>query len=66
MASTSAASVSKAVNSLLLLSSEDQSSLVEVIEDYFTSPTSDTEQSDSESEDLDFNKDDSIDDHGGV
>ena len=66
MASTNAASVCKAVNSLLLISSEDQSSLIEVIEDYFASPTSGTEQSHSESEDLDFNKDDSIDDHGGV
>lgn len=49
MASLTTLEVAKSVNSLLSLSCEDQHSLLEVIEDYFTSPSSpDLEDSDSD------------------
>ena len=39
----SAVEAAKAVNALLGLSSNDQGALLEVLEDYFTSPDSDTQ-----------------------
>lgn len=40
----SATEAAKAVNALLALSSNDQAALLDVLEDYFTSPDPDTEQ----------------------
>ena len=44
----SAVEAAKAVNALLGLSSSDQAALLEVLEDYFTSPDPDTEQDELE------------------
>ena len=46
MASTKAIEAAKAVNSLLHLSSGDQESLLAVVEDYFTAPDQQTDDSD--------------------
>ena len=46
MASTKAIKAAKAVNSLLHLSSGDQESLLAVVEDYFTAPDQQTDDSD--------------------
>ena len=41
---SSASKAAKAVNALLALGGNDQAALLEFLEDYFTSPDSDTEQ----------------------
>ena len=46
IASTKAIEAAKAVNSLLHLSSGDQESLLAVVEDYFTTPDQQTDDSD--------------------
>ena len=46
MASTKAVEAARAVNSLLHLSSSDQESLLAVVEDYFTAPDQQTDDSD--------------------
>ena len=46
MASPKAIEAAKAVNSLLGLSSSDQEALLSVVEDYFTSPDEETQDSD--------------------
>ena len=46
MASARAIEAARAANSLLILSSTDQKSLLCVVEDYFTSPDKQTEDSD--------------------
>ena len=48
MASSKAVVAAKAVNSLLHLSSSDQESLLAVVEDYFTTPDSQTDDCDSD------------------
>ena len=49
-ASANAIEASKAVNSLMHLSSRDQESLLALVEDYFTSPVDDPASDDSDTE----------------
>ena len=50
-ASASAVEAARAVNALLGLSSNDQGALLEVLEDYFTSPGSDSQGDDLDDDD---------------
>ena len=58
MASSKAVVAARAVNSLLHLSSSDQESLLAVVENYFTTPDSQTDDCDS---DLDGSDDSDLD-----
>lgn len=51
MATAAATEAAKAVNSLLRFSSKDQEALIEVLQEYFTSP--DGAEDEDDSEDLD-------------
>ena len=51
MASPKAIEAARAVNSLLHLSSSDQEALLGVVEDYFTSPDEETQDSDWDASD---------------
>ena len=52
LASTKALQAAKAVNSLIHLSSRDQDSLKAVVEDYFITPGSQTDDSDTQESDV--------------
>ena len=54
---SSASRAARAINEVLQLPDQDQQSLLEVIEDYFTvhdTPNSDSDMSDQEDEDIDL------------
>ena len=54
---SSASRAARAINEVLQLPDQDQQSLLEVIEDYFTvhdTPDSDSDMSDQENEDIDL------------
>ena len=58
---TSAVEAARAINALLGLSSNDQGALLEVLEDYFTSPDSDCEVEELDDDSSSDTDDDSFD-----